>query len=77
MTRDTRMTFGPPIPVVPIRDFSALPSGALDAAWRIVGPSAQRNMSRDAHGRCCELWQVIAAAYLEGLNHGAAMKDPQ
>ena len=58
---------GPPIPVVPIGDFSRM--GLSDeqwaGAWRLCGPAAEKNMKN------LELWQVIAAAYLEGLQHGA------
>ena len=64
------VSFGPPIPVVPIGDFSKI--GLTDdqwaAAWQLCGPSAGQNMRR------LELWQVIASAYLEGLHHGSAIQ---
>lgn len=54
----------PPIPMVPCRDFDKLPHDMLKKAWWMIGPSADRNLSR------CAIWEVIAAAYLEGMNHG-------
>ena len=59
--------FGPPIELVPITQFSKmrLTSEQWADAWRLCGPSAEKNMQR------LELWQVIASAYLEGLSHGA------
>lgn len=74
MSRNYRLAIGPSMPVVPIRDFSRLPAEMLTGAWSIVGPSAEQNMRRDHAGRCCELWEVTAAAYLEGLQHGAALQ---
>lgn len=70
------MTFGPPIPVVPIGDFSVmkLTNDQWADAWHICGPSAEQNMRRGARGRGLELWQVIASAYLEGLQHGAGIE---
>ena len=64
--------FGPRIPLVPVTDFSSMrmPNEEWEAAWRIVGPSVEKNMTR---GR--ELWVVITAAYLEGLSHGAAISE--
>lgn len=59
-------TIGPcVIDAVPIAHFSRV-SASLKSAWKIVGPSAQRNLERSP------VWAVIAAAYLEGLNHGSA-----
>lgn len=58
--------FGPPIDAVPITHFSKtkLTSEQFADAWRLCGPSVERNMER------LEIWQVIASAYLEGLSHG-------
>lgn len=64
------------MPIVPVGDFSRmrLTPDQWSDAWSIVGPSAEMNMRRDRHGRCLELWQVIASAYLEGLQHGAEIQ---
>jgi len=64
--------FGPRIPLVPVTDFSSMrmSNEQWAGAWRIVGPSVERNMTR---GR--ELWVIITAAYLEGLSHGAAITE--
>lgn len=69
------VAFGPPIPVVPIGDFSkmSLTDKQWADAWSICGPSAEQNMRRGRRGGPLELWQVIASAYLEGLQHGAAL----
>ena len=68
--------FGPAINVVPVTDFSrfGLTKEQFAEAWSIVGPSAEKNMRRDAYGRCLEMWQVITVAYLEGLHHGSEMQ---
>lgn len=68
--KDTFIKLGPPIPVISVRDFSKfkLTSEEWDKVWRIVGPSVERNMQMK-----CPLWRVIAAAYLEGLQHGSAL----
>ncbi len=68
--------FGPAIPIVPIGDFSKMRMSRdqMADAWSIIGPSAQQNMSRNFKGQCLELWQVIAAAYLEGLHHGSELE---
>ena len=65
-----------PVPVGPFIEvpsgnhFSKLPSGIdLNAVWGIVGPSVERNM------RALPLWKVIAMAYVEGLQHGAALSQ--
>jgi len=67
------VAFGPPVPVVPIPDFSkmGLTIEQFEAAWSIVGPSVEKNMRRNFKGQCLELWQVITVAYLEGLHHGS------
>ena len=61
-----RMDFAPTIPTVPINDFSKLrlTHGQMVDAWKIVGPSVERNINRGP------LWQSFVAAYLEGLEHG-------
>lgn len=73
------MTFGPPIPIVPVGDFSRmkLSEEQWADAWHICGPSAEQNMRRGYGRRGLELWQVIASAYLEGLQHGAALAREQ
>ena len=50
--------------------FSSLPP-ALHDVWTITGPSAERNL------RTLPLWAVVAAAYMEGVNHGAGAATPQ
>lgn len=63
------VSFGPPIPVVPIGDFSKtrLSDDDLASLWWLCGPSAAQNM------RGLEMWKVIAMAYYEGLNHGSGI----
>lgn len=56
---------GSAIPNVPTKDFSAIPEKLLAGAWELVGPSVERNIQKHP------LWKVIAAAYIEGVNHGA------
>ena len=67
MARPYFVKFGPPIELVPITHFTKhrLTREQWNNAWRLCGPSAEKNMER------LELWQVIASAYLEGLSHGA------
>ena len=57
------------VPGVPVSDFSKIPGSRerWAALWRIIGPSAQRNLERNP------LWIVITAAYFEGLQHGASL----
>ena len=64
---------GPAIPLVPVSDFSKtrLTDEQWRNAWKICGPSVERNFDR-RKGQHLELWQVITAAYLEGLHHGSA-----
>lgn len=61
--------FGPAIPTVPVTRFSRmfLTSEQWEDAWSLCGPSVERNMTK------LELWQVIASAYLEGLQHGSSL----
>ncbi len=68
------VVLGPAIPVVPITDFSCLRLTEEQWAqvWEIVGPSAEKNLSGGRRGPL-QLWQVICAAYLEGLQHGATL----
>ena len=61
----------PAIPLVPTKDFDRLPHAMLKQAWWLIGPSADRNLSR------CAIWEVIAAAYLEGMNHGYGLSQQQ
>lgn len=51
----------PPIPLVPTKDFDRLPHTMLEQAWWLIGPSADRNLSR------CAMWEVIAGRHLERL----------
>jgi hypothetical protein len=71
------MHFGPAIPIVPVGDFSVMPFSdeQWEMLWSVCGPSVELNMRgrRGRRGRKLELWQVIAAAYLEGLAHGAGI----
>lgn len=75
MTKQHFLTLGPAIPVVPVGDFSRLrlTRDQWAEVWTIVGPSAERNLARGRHGPM-ELWQVICAAYLEGLSHGSSIE---
>lgn len=68
--RDSMVNIGPvSVPGVPVSDFSRIPGSreTWHSLWQIVGPSAARNLERNP------LWVVIAAAYYEGLQHGAAL----
>lgn len=60
--------FGPAIPTVPVTRFSRtfLTREQWEDAWFLCGPSAERNMTK------LEPWQVVAIAYLEGLQHGSS-----
>ena len=71
--RDAHVGFGPPIPNIPYGDFTPLPFNELQLAqaWRVIGPSVDVNIRRNT-----PLWQVIVAAYLEGLGHGASIATP-
>ena len=62
--RQVRVGIGDVVDAVPISKFTRCSSAALDAAWQLVGPSAQLNLNR------VPIERVIAAAYLEGVNHG-------
>lgn len=66
------ISFGPPIPQVPIKDFSTIKLGNKEwkAVWEICGPSVERNLSTNT-----PIWKVIAAAYLEGLSHGSGLTE--
>lgn len=68
--RVNHMTFGPPMPIISVKDFSrlCLTSEQWAEVWSIIGPSVERNMTRYVG---LQLWRVIAAAYLEGLHHGS------
>jgi hypothetical protein len=60
-------TIGPcTIDSVPIGNFTKvqITREELESLWRLCGPSAERNMSKNP------LWMVIAMAYYEGLSHG-------
>lgn len=66
------ITLGPPIPIVPVSHFTPLPldQNQLAEVWKVIGPSVEHNMRKNA-----PLWEIFAAAYLEGLNHGAALME--
>lgn len=59
------------VPFVPRDDFTKIPVKALDDAWEIVGPSVEKNINN------FPLHKVIAAAYLEGVNHGYGIAQRQ
>ena len=61
------VAFQPAVNLVPVQSFSKLRASQLHGAWEIVGPSAYKNLNNGP------VWTAIAAAYLEGLNHGAAL----
>lgn len=72
--RAANVALGPcAVPLVPVRDMSkfALTREQWHAVWRIIGPTAERNLARNP------LWTVIACAYLEGLHHGASLQREQ
>lgn len=75
MKRPHFIPFGPRVDIVPVSDFSrmSLSDEQWAGAWRIVGPSAAKNMTGTTKRGPLELWQVITAAYLEGLHHGAEL----
>lgn len=66
------MHFGPPMPVVPVGDFSPMRLTAAEwaQAWSVCGPSVEKNMRQGG-----ELWQIITAAWLEGLALGAGLAE--
>lgn len=69
------IALGPAIPLVPVTHFDRMrltPQQWMDV-WSICGPSVERNMALPIRQRL-ELWQIIAAAYLEGLHHGAGAR---
>lgn len=70
MSKLQPVTLGPFVDMPPGSEFSKLPRGVdLGAIWGVVGPSVERNM------RSLPLWKVIAMAYVEGLQHGAALSQ--
>lgn len=79
MARSHFARFGPAIDIVPATDFSrmSLTDAQWADAWRLCGPSAAKNMTGTTKRGPLELWQVIAAAYLEGLHHGHGMATMQ
>lgn len=67
------VNLGPPVPMVPVSHFSRLPNEVVEIAWQIIGPSVQRNLSSV---RPPALWEVFAACYAEGVEHGmSAMRE--
>lgn len=68
MSKDRRVSLGPcPVSMYPITAFSSLKRSDLETAWQIVGPTIERNIN-------APLWAQFAAAYIEGLNHGAGIE---
>lgn len=67
------LALGPAIPIVPIGDFSkrGLSQQQWEQAWSVCGPTVERNMARGQ----LPLWQIIAAAYLDGLQIGHALAE--
>ncbi len=69
------VSLGPAIDLVPITDFDKISftPEQWSFLWRICGPSVQLNM------RKLELWQVIAAAWMEGalMGYELAQKGKQ
>lgn len=70
MRRAHHVQFGPSIPIVPVTHFSKmrLTEQQWSDVWQIIGPSVNRNMDK------VPTWKLIAAAYLEGLQHGAGLQ---
>ena len=56
------------MPLVPVGHFSRLSSKDLETVWQVCGPAAVYNLQRDP------LWKAIAAAYIEGLQHGSEIE---
>lgn len=72
-SRTRYVNLGPAVPLVPVGHFSKLSRETIELAWQIVGPSVQMNLSAV---RSPALWQVFAACYAEGLEHGmSAMRE--
>ena len=71
MSKGTHMaSLGPcAIDTVAIRDFSSrrLSREQLQFIWKICGPSAELNLSRNP------LWIALCMAYIEGLQHGSEL----
>lgn len=62
------VTFGPPIPVVPVGHFVeiGLEAEIYDYAWHLVGPTIDRNIERmNSH-------QLICIAFIEGMRMAVA-----
>lgn len=78
MTKQHFVSLGPAIPVVPVGDFAKfrLTEEQWADAWRVIGPSVERNMSGGRHGPL-PLWKIICAAYLEGLHHGSEINSAE
>lgn len=70
MSKTYAVALGPHVEMPPASHFTRL-NGKVDLhdVWKIVGPSVARNV------HSLPLWKVIAMAYLEGLQHGAAMSE--
>ncbi len=60
-----RAMFGPcTVDVIPNSQFSKFHRHFLIDAWKMIGPSAEKNINK------VPVWEVVASAYLEGLDHG-------
>lgn len=82
MSKLNHVHFGPPIPLVPVTQFSKLRLSREQWAemWAIIGPSVEKNLDTERKAiRQMPLWMIITAAYVEGLQHGSelakAMKE--
>ncbi len=71
--RSHYVNLGPPVPIVPVSHFSKMAREVIDAAWQLVGPSVQINLTAV---RAPALWEIFAACYAEGVEHGmSAMRE--
>jgi hypothetical protein len=63
---------GPLIEPYPVRAYSRVPAEIkMEDVWRICGPTVEMNIKANP------LWRVFAVVYLEGLMHGAAVRDKE
>jgi hypothetical protein len=61
---------GPPFPSATVSQFSKIDPEMLRLAWQLTGPSVEKNMMRPH-----QLWELFAACYAEGFNHGVGMME--
>lgn len=78
MPRHHFLALGPAIPIVPRRDFSKfeLTHDEWAAAWTIIGPSVEANMSAFRTFSLPQ-WKIYTACYLEGLLHGSSLSSAE